>query len=244
MDALVRLRPRRPRAGLAAALIFGLAAFAPKPAAATSMYFLDDFDVPSPLPGSDFGSQSWIDGNIDVGVDVVDQREMRISTGSGDSSTHSCIGTNCPNDGDTSWHFELGTDNASALFTLQYIFDGADFSEGGIMALDLAGYDTVGTSTVMGDVIFVEGSGASTTIPFDLPEGVVQSTPTRVVVNYSGASVDLTNIILLLVDFQVEGDTGSFTVDRISTLPEPAALPLLVGGLAVLDALGRHRKGC
>ena len=101
---------------------------------------------------------------------------------------------------------------------------------------------------MFGQIAIGDTTNPVQTINFDLPTGVLQSTPTRLLLDYSALPLDLSNINFLQVFFEFKGTGGSFTMDKLSTVsaisttPVPAALPLFASGLGVLGLLGWRRK--
>ncbi|MGA7966531.1 MAG: hypothetical protein WCB49_11710 [Gammaproteobacteria bacterium] len=242
-----------------------LVALAPR-ATLAATYFTDTFNQPSPL------SADWVvyDGEnlpsatVDTGVGTADRRfGLSVEPFDGNIAdyhqSYSCAGSDCPAAGDTAWylHFDpayltetgtSGTDTGVTVET-QYFFESpANFTAGGNLALDFASYDTRDITSVVGQVVLADTTGFAQTINFDLPTGVLQSTPTRLLLDYSALPLDLANIVFLQVFFEFKGTGGSFTMDKLSTVsaisttPMPAALPLFASGLGVLGLLGWRRK--
>ncbi len=251
MHYCLPLSKTRRHAGLAVALVLagGLAALAPPAAPAATAHFADTFDLPLPPAtyGTVFNGEHVPNGTIDTALGTAD-RSFGLQLDNGDTSpyhpSYSCVGTDCPAAGDTAWHLYFDSaDQPGAFVDMWYDFGNtpADFTGGGKMALDFASYDTL-SSTASGQVTFIAPGGTAATVPFDLPSGVLQSTPTRLLIDYSGLPVDLSNISLMIVGFHFVGAGGTFTMDRISTVPVPAALPLFVSALAALGGLARRRR--
>ena len=249
---LVSLNQKCRPAHLVAALVLagGLGAFAPSAALAAPAYFTDTFDVPGPgaTYGTVYNGEHVPNGTVDTGVGIAD-RSYGLQLDSGDTSpfhpSFSCVGTGCPAIGDTAWYLYFDpTDQPGAFVDMWYDFGAApaDFTAGGKMALDFASYDTT-TSTASGQVTFIPPVGPSATENFDLPSGVLQSTPTRLVLDYSGLPVDLSNIALMIVSLHFVGNGGTYTMDKISTVPEPTSVLLVVSGMAAVGGFaGRIRS--
>jgi len=235
---------------LVAALVLtaGLAAVAPSTALAVTAYFSDTFDLPG--PGSPYGrvfnGEHVPNGSVDTGLGTAD-RSYGLQLDNGDTSllhpSYACVGSGCPSAGHSVWSLYFDpTDQPGVYADMWYDFGSApaDFTAGGRMALDFAGYDTT-SSTASGQVTFITPGGASATVPFDLPDGVQQSTASRLLLDYSGLSVDLSNISLMIVGLHFVGSGGSFSLDRISTVPVPASVLLFLSGLAAFGGLARRR---
>lgn len=238
-------------ASLAATLVLAgaLVALLPSAVFAAPMYFTDTFDVPAAgsTYGTVFNGEHVPNGSVDTGVGIAD-RSYGLQLDNGDTSplhpSYACVGTDCPAAGDTAWSLYFDpTDQPGVFVDMSYDFGNtpADFTAGGKMALDFASYDTR-NSTASGQVTFITPGGASATLPFDLPAGVQQSTPTRLLLDYSGLPVDLSNISLMIVSLHFVGSGGSFTMDKISTVPEPASVLLFVSGVAAVGGLARRRR--
>ena len=246
-------KPRR-HTGLAAvlALIGGFAAATPSASLAATAYFADTFDLPNdPTSANDtaYNAESTLGGNIDTGLGTAD-RWLYFRLDTSDTSTyflsHACAGTDCPTVGNTAWNLDFDPldGQTGASTSMSYFFDSpADFTAGGKLALDFTSYDTL-SSTVSGSVTFADSSGNSQGVTFNLPSGVQQSTPTRLLLDYSGLPVDLlSHISLMSVGFHFSGTGGSLTVDKVSTVPAPASVMLFVSGLVALGGLARRRRG-
>ena len=252
MHDLISLNRHCRHASVAAALVLAgvLVALAPSAALAAPTYFTDTFDVPA--PGNPYGTvyngEHVPNGIVDTGVGVAD-RSYGLQLDSGDTSnlhpSYSCVGDSCPAPGDTAWSLYFDpTDQPGVFVDMWYDFSAApaDFTAGGNMALDFASYDTT-TSTASGQVTFIPPVGPSATENFDLPSGVAQSTPTRLVLDYSGLPVDLSNVALMIVGLHFVGDGGTFTMDKISTVPEPTSVLLVLSGVVVVGGFaGRIRS--
>jgi len=249
MHDLISLNEHCRHACLAAALVLagGLVALAPSVALAAPAYFTDTFDVPA--AGNPYGKiyngDHVPNGTVDTGVGIAN-RSYGLQLDNGDTSldysSYSCVGDGCPAPGDTTWSLYFDpTDQPGAFVDMWYDFSAApaDFTAGGNMALDFASYDTT-ASTASGQVTFIPPSGPSATEYFDLPVGVAQSTPTRLLVDYSGLPVDLSNIALMIVSLHFVGNGATFTMDKISTVPEPASMLLVISGVVVVGGLARR----